>query len=82
MGKYKKVIKNNIFKVSALTWNKEFEFPDQGRSEGTSNVALKALIIKFERDFINLFIFNCLTSSTVFRTCFFSPFSSFNDEKN
>ena len=63
MGKYKKVIKNNIFKVSALTWNKEFEFPDQGRSEGTSNVALKALIIKFERDFINLFIFNCLTSN-------------------
>ena len=36
---------------------------NQGRSEGTSSVAFKVLIIKSEIDFINLFIFNCLTSN-------------------
>ena len=35
----------------------------QGRSEGASSVAFKVLIIKSEIDFINLFIFNCLTSN-------------------
>ena len=35
----------------------------QGRSEGTSSVAFEVLIIKWEIDFINLFIFNCLTSN-------------------
>ena len=35
----------------------------QGRSQGTSSVAFEALIIKSEKDFINLFIFNCLTSN-------------------
>ena len=35
----------------------------QGRSEGTSSVAFEVLIIKSEIDFINLFIFNCLTSN-------------------
>ena len=37
--------------------------PTQGRSEGTSSVAFEVLIIKSEIDFINLFIFNCLTSN-------------------
>ena len=35
----------------------------QGRSEGTSSVAFEVLIIKSEIDFINLLIFNCLTSN-------------------
>ena len=35
----------------------------QGRSEGTSSVTFETLIIKSEIDFINLFIFNCLTSN-------------------
>ena len=35
----------------------------QGRCEGTSKVAFEILIIKPERDFINLFIFNCLMSN-------------------
>ena len=29
MGKDKKVIKNNKFKISARTWNEEFELPDK-----------------------------------------------------
>ena len=33
----------------------------QGRSEGTSSVALDVLIINCKICFINLFIFNCLT---------------------
>ena len=28
MEKYKKSYKNNEFKISALTWNEEFELPD------------------------------------------------------
>ena len=28
MEKYKKVVQNNIFKISAPTWNEEFELPD------------------------------------------------------
>ena len=28
MAKYKKSYKNNEFKISALTWNEEFELPD------------------------------------------------------
>ena len=35
----------------------------QRRSKGTSSVAYEVLIIKFEIDFINLSIFNCLTSN-------------------
>ena len=35
----------------------------QQRSKGTSSVAYEVLIIKFEIDFINLSIFNCLTSN-------------------
>ena len=35
----------------------------QGCSEGTSSVAFEVLIIKSKIDFINLFIFNCLTSN-------------------
>ena len=37
-----------------------------GRSEGTSSVAFEVLIIKSEINFINLFIFNCLTSNVNF----------------
>ena len=33
----------------------------QGRNEGTSSVAFEVLIINCQIDFINLFIFNCLT---------------------
>ena len=29
MEKYKKVIKNNKFKISAPTWNDKFELPDE-----------------------------------------------------
>ena len=39
----------------------EIYFIYQGRSEGTSSVAFEVLKIKSEIDFINLFIFNCLT---------------------
>ena len=35
----------------------------QGRSEGTSRLAFEVLIVKSEIDFVNLFIFNCLTSN-------------------
>ena len=35
----------------------------QGRSEGTSSLAFEVLIVKSEIDFVNLFIFNCLTSN-------------------
>ena len=35
----------------------------QGRSEGTSSLAFEVLIMKSEIDFVNLFIFNCLTSN-------------------
>ena len=35
---------------------------NQGCREGTSSFAFEVLIIKSEIDFINLFIFNCLTS--------------------
>ena len=28
MEKYKKLYKNNKFRISAPTWNKEFELPD------------------------------------------------------
>ena len=28
MEKYKKVIKNNKFKISSPTWNEEFQLPD------------------------------------------------------
>ena len=32
MEKYKKVIKNNKCKMSAPTWNEEFELPDRSCS--------------------------------------------------
>ena len=35
----------------------------QGRIEGTSSVVFEVLTIKSEIDFINVFIFNCLTSN-------------------
>ena len=52
------------------------EFDKQGRSEGTSSVAFEVLIIKSEIDFINLFIFNCLTSNInlFFFNCLTSSF--------
>ena len=34
-----------------------------GHSESISSVAFKALIINCQIDFINLFMFNCLTSN-------------------
>ena len=40
-----------------------FVYKHQGRSESTLSVAFEVLIIKSEIDFINLFIFNCLTSN-------------------
>ena len=36
MGKYKKSYKNKKFKMSAPTWNEEFELPDGSYS--TSNI--------------------------------------------
>ena len=52
------------------------EFDKQGRIEATSSVALEVLIIKSEIDFINLFIFNCLTSNInlFFFNCLTSSF--------
>ena len=44
-----------------------FPYGSQGRSESTSSVAFEVLIINCEIDFINLFVFNCLTSIFVFR---------------
>ena len=38
-------------------------FLEQGRSEGTSSVVFKVLIISCEIDFINLFIFNYLMAN-------------------
>ena len=38
-------------------------FESQGRSEGVLSAVFEVLIIKSEIDFINLFIFNCLTSN-------------------
>ena len=38
-------------------------FESQGRSEGILSVVFEVLIIKSEIDFINLFIFNCVTSN-------------------
>ena len=32
MEKYKKLYKNNKFKISAPTWNEEFELPDGSHS--------------------------------------------------
>ena len=32
MEKYKKIIKNNKFKISVPTWNEEFELPDESCS--------------------------------------------------
>ena len=40
-----------------------YVYCNQGCSESTSSVAFEVLIIKSEIDFINLFIFNCLTSN-------------------
>ena len=59
----------------------------QGRSEGTSNVAFEGLVIKSEIDFINLYIFNCLTSNiNLFNfncstSTFFFPKNSFRKQK-
>ena len=55
-------------------------FPIQGFSKGTSSVALEVLIIKSEIDFINLLIFNCLTSNVnlfIFN-CLMSNINLFN----
>ena len=38
----------------------------QGRREGSSSVAFEVLIMNCELDSINLFIFNCLTSTFCF----------------
>ena len=53
---------------SMISWlsqsiDKVLETEYQGRSEGASSVAFEVLITKSEIDFINLFIFNCLTSN-------------------
>ena len=42
------------------------DITDQGRSEGTSSVAFELLAIKCRLEFMNLFIFNCLTSNFCF----------------
>ena len=39
---------------------------DQERSKGTSSVAFEVLIISWQKYFINLFIFNCLTVNIIF----------------
>ena len=46
-----------------VTWRLLEDITDQGRSEGTSSVAVEVLIINCQIYFINLFIFNCLTSN-------------------
>ena len=43
-----------------------FPYGSQERSESTSSVAFEVLIINCEIDFINLFVFNCLTSNFCF----------------
>ena len=51
--------KKEIFHMKSRTWWSN----RQGCSEGSSSVAFEVLIIKSKIDFINLFIFNCLTSN-------------------
>ena len=53
---------------------------NQGRSEGTLSVALEVLIIKSEKDFINLFIFNCLTSNKFLQLQLFDVKFLFSEE--
>ena len=43
-----------------ILYDKNSRWLIQGRSEGTSAVALKILIINCQAYFVNLFIFNCL----------------------
>ena len=52
----------------------------QGRSEGTSSVTFEVLIIKSEKNFINLLIFNCFTSNInlFIHNCFTSNINFFN----
>ena len=49
--KIKKSYKNNKFKISALTWNKEFELPDESYS--VSEKQYFEYIIKKHETFIN-----------------------------
>ena len=53
----KKLLLFVIFRIGVL---------EKRRSEGISNVAFEVLIINCQIDFINFFIFNCLTSNFCF----------------
>ena len=48
MEKYKRVIKNNTFKISVPTWNKEFELPDGSNSVSDIQDYFEYIIKKHE----------------------------------
>ena len=48
MQKYKKVLQNNKFKISALTWNEEFELPDGSYSVSDIQDYFKYIFKKHE----------------------------------
>ena len=48
MEKYKKVIQNNKFKISAPTWNKKFELPDKSYSASDVQDYFKNICEKYE----------------------------------
>ena len=46
--KFKKSYKNNKFKISALTWNEEFELPDGSYSVSDIQYHFKYILKKYE----------------------------------
>ena len=48
MDKYKRFIQNNIFKISAPTWNHEFELTDGSYSASDIKDYFKYIILKHE----------------------------------
>ena len=48
MGEYKKAVQNNKFKISALTWNEEFELPDGSYSVSDIQDYFKYMFRKHE----------------------------------
>ena len=54
-----KGIRKNVLKCNFICISR---YNKQARSESTSSVAFQVLIINYHIEFMNLFIFNCLTS--------------------
>ena len=56
MEKHKKLIKNNKFKISATTWNEEFELPDGSYSISNIQEYFKYILKKHNENVDNLSI--------------------------